>query len=155
MKCYFQPAISHQATPSMMQTLLEGDLNARHPFWNSIVSNPSCAIVQNLLYMNESEISAPQWPNPCSPTGNSDVLDIVVHKNVRLSEVIVSEMLESDLISIVFRFLDHVRTIFRTRLTNSRTGSGFRAWPLNWIHLESKLTPGKKPIKRPATLRPL
>jgi hypothetical protein len=29
-----------------------------------------------------------------SPVGNGDVLDIVVHKNIRLSDVIVSEILE-------------------------------------------------------------
>jgi hypothetical protein len=47
----------------------------------------------NLLHINECEISASQYPTHYSPTVDGDVLDIVVHKNVRLSEVIVSDIL--------------------------------------------------------------
>jgi hypothetical protein len=57
------------------------------------------------------EISAPQCPTHYSPAGNGDVLDIVVHQNVRLSEVIVSEVLDSDHLPIVFHILDHVTII--------------------------------------------
>jgi hypothetical protein len=60
--------------------------------------------------MNEFEISAPQYPTHYSPAENGDVLDIVVHKNVRLSEVIVPDILESDHLPIVFHSLDHVRS---------------------------------------------
>jgi hypothetical protein len=56
-----------------------------------------------------SLISAPQCHTHYSPTGNGDVLHIVVHKNVGLSEI-VSEMLGSDHIQIILHFLDHVRT---------------------------------------------
>jgi hypothetical protein len=42
--------------------------------------------------------------------GNGDVLDIVVHKNIRLSVVIVSDILGSDHLPIIFHILDHVRT---------------------------------------------
>jgi hypothetical protein len=42
--------------------------------------------------------------------GNGDVLDIMVHKNIRLSNVIVSDILDSDLLPIIFHILDHVRT---------------------------------------------
>jgi hypothetical protein len=45
-----------------------------------------------------------------SPKRNGDVLDIVVHKNVRLSEVIVSDILDLDYLPIVFHLLDHIRT---------------------------------------------
>jgi hypothetical protein len=38
------------------------------------------------------------------------VLDIVVHKNVLLSKVIVSDILDSDHLPVVFHLLDHVRT---------------------------------------------
>jgi hypothetical protein len=38
------------------------------------------------------------------------VLDIVVHKKVRLSEVIVADILDSDHLPIVLHLLDHVRT---------------------------------------------
>jgi hypothetical protein len=40
--------------------------------------------------------------------GNGDVLDIVVHKNIRLSNV--SDSLDSDHLPIIFHILDHVRT---------------------------------------------
>jgi hypothetical protein len=43
-------------------------------------------------------------------SGNGDVLDIVVHKNVRLSEVSVSDILDSDHLPVIFHLLDHIRT---------------------------------------------
>jgi hypothetical protein len=64
----------------------------------------------NLFHINEFEISAPQCPTRYSPVGNGDVLNIVVHKNVPLSEVIVSDILDSDHLPIVFYLLDHVTT---------------------------------------------
>jgi hypothetical protein len=42
--------------------------------------------------------------------GNGDMLDIVVHKNVQLSEIIVPDILDSDHLSIVFPLLDHFKT---------------------------------------------
>jgi hypothetical protein len=41
---------------------------------------------------------------------NGEVLDIVVHKNVRLSEIIVSDILDWDHLPIVFQFPDHIKT---------------------------------------------
>jgi hypothetical protein len=46
----------------------------------------------------------------CSPVGNGDILDIVAHRNVRLSEVIVSDIMDLDYLPIVFHFLDHIKT---------------------------------------------
>jgi hypothetical protein len=37
------------------------------------------------------------------------VLDIVVHQNIRVSNVIVSDILDSDRLPIIFRILDHVK----------------------------------------------
>jgi hypothetical protein len=37
------------------------------------------------------------------------MLDIVVHQNIRVSEVIVSDILDSDHLPIVFHILDHVK----------------------------------------------
>jgi hypothetical protein len=65
------------------------DLNAKQPFWNSTVSNPSGAKLLNLPHINEFEISALQCPTDYSPAGNGDVLNTVVHKNVWLSELTV------------------------------------------------------------------
>jgi hypothetical protein len=71
------------------KSLLAGDLNAKHPFWSSVVSNPSGTRLLNLLHIYEFEISAPQCPTHYSPAGNSDVLEPVVHK--RLSQSLVRE----------------------------------------------------------------
>jgi hypothetical protein len=38
------------------------------------------------------------------------VLDIVVHQNVRLSQVVISDVLDSDHLPIVFHILDHITT---------------------------------------------
>jgi hypothetical protein len=79
--------------------ILAGDLNAKHPSCNSAVSNPSG---EKLLQLFDAA--------HYSPVGNGDVLDIVVHKNIRLSNVIVSDILDSDHLPIIFHILDHVRT---------------------------------------------
>jgi hypothetical protein len=65
--------------------LLAGDLDDNHPFWNSIVSNPSGMKLVNLLHISEFEISTPQHPTYYSPAGISVMFDIVVHKNFRSS----------------------------------------------------------------------
>jgi hypothetical protein len=44
------------------KTILAGDLNAKHPFWNSSVSNPSGVELLELFHKNEFKISAPQCP---------------------------------------------------------------------------------------------
>jgi hypothetical protein len=62
----------------------------------------------NLQDNNDFQISAPQCPTHCTPQGNGDVLDIVVHRNVRLSDVTVSDILDSDHLPIFFHILDHV-----------------------------------------------
>jgi hypothetical protein len=52
-------------------------------------------------------------PRHNSPAGNDDVLDIVVHKNIRLLEVTVSEILDSDHLSIVFHLLELSDPVYR------------------------------------------
>jgi hypothetical protein len=84
---------------------LAGDLNAKHLSWNSAVSNPSGEKLLHLFNASDFEISAPQCP-----TLYGDVLVIVVHKNIRLSNIIVSDILDSDHLPIIFHILDHVRT---------------------------------------------
>jgi hypothetical protein len=63
-----------------------------------------------LFEASDFEMSAPQCPTNYSPVGNGDVLDIVVHKNIRLSNVTVSDILASDHLPIGFNVLDHVST---------------------------------------------
>jgi hypothetical protein len=91
------------------KTILAGDLNAKNPFWNSAVSNPSGDKLLHLFDVNEFEISASQCPTHYSPSGNGDVLDIVVHQSIRVSDVIVSDILDSDHLPIIFHILDHVK----------------------------------------------
>jgi hypothetical protein len=64
--------------------ILAGDLNAKHPFWNSRISNPSAEKLLKLFDLDDFEISAPQWSTHYSPARNGDVLDIVVHRILRL-----------------------------------------------------------------------
>jgi hypothetical protein len=89
---------------------LTGDLNAKHPSWNSTVSNPSGEKLLQLFDVSDFEIPEPQCPTHYSLVGNGDVLDTVVHKNIRLPNVIVSGILDSDHLPIIFHILDHVRT---------------------------------------------
>jgi hypothetical protein len=89
--------------------LLAGVLNSNNPVRNIIVSNFPRVKLLNLLHIIEFEISAPQYPTHYSPMGNGDMLDIV-HKNVRLSEVIVSDILDSHHLPVIFHLLDHIRS---------------------------------------------
>jgi hypothetical protein len=99
---------------------LAGDLNAKHPFWSSAVSNPLGEKLMSLFDLNEFEISAPQCPTHYSPLGNGDVLDIVVHQYIRVSDVIVSDILDSGHLPIVFHILImSILETFQNLLTNS------------------------------------
>jgi hypothetical protein len=105
------------------KTILAGDLNTKHPFWNSSVSNPSGVQLLELLHKNEFEISAPQCPTHYSPAENGDILDIVVHQNIRLSSVAVSDILDSDHLPVMFHILDHVKIRnFSEPIKKSRLG---------------------------------
>jgi hypothetical protein len=66
------------------RSILAGDLNAKRPFWNSPVSNPSGEKLMAFFDLSEFEISAPQCPTYYSPAGNGDVLDNVVRQNIRV-----------------------------------------------------------------------
>jgi hypothetical protein len=91
-------------------SFLAGDLNAKPTFWNRADSYTSGETLLDLFDVNEFEISAPQCSSHYSPAGRSDMLDIAVHQNVRLSEVIVSDVLDSDHLPIIFHIVDHIRT---------------------------------------------
>jgi hypothetical protein len=104
------------------KTILAGDLNAKHQFWNSSVSNPSG---------KELEISAPQYPTHYSPAGKGDILDIVVHQNIRLSDVTVSDILDSDHLPIIFCLLDPVKVRNLSKPIEKLTGNSFKTLPLN------------------------
>jgi hypothetical protein len=90
--------------------IFAGDLNAEHPSWNSAVSNPSGEKLLYLFDASDFQISAPQCPTHYSPVENGDVLDSMVHKNIRLSNFVVSDILDLDHLTIIFHILDHVTT---------------------------------------------
>jgi hypothetical protein len=94
---------------SKRKSILAGDLNTIHPFWNRAVSNPSGRELLRLFGAIQFDISAPQHPTHYSHAGNGDVLDIVVHQNITVSDVIVSDILDTDHLPIVFHILDHVK----------------------------------------------
>jgi hypothetical protein len=90
------------------KSILTSDLNAEHPFWNNAVPNPSGEKLMALFNLSKFEISAPQCPTHYSPEVNGDVLDIVVHQNIRVSNVIVSDILDSDHLPVIFHRLGSV-----------------------------------------------
>jgi hypothetical protein len=89
------------------------------------------------MILNEFEISAPQCPTHYCPAGNGDVLDIVMHKNVQLSEVIVSDILDSDHLPVVFHLLDHIITRNLLDLVDKFT---------DWEHFQSLVSELISPI---------
>jgi len=64
--------------------------------------------ILTLLINNDFQISAPQYPTHYTSRGNRDILDIVIHQNVRLSEITVSDVLDSDCLPIFFNILVHI-----------------------------------------------
>jgi hypothetical protein len=90
--------------------ILAGNLNAKHPLWNSRISNKTGTSLLYLQYKSDFQISAPQYSTHYIPSGIGDVLGIVLHKNTRISEINVLEILDSDHLPILFYMLDHVST---------------------------------------------
>jgi hypothetical protein len=91
------------------KSVLAGDLNAKHPLWNSAVPNPSGERIMALFDLSEFENSAPQCPTHYSSAGNGDLVDILVHQNIRLLNVMVSDSLDSVHLPIIFHILEHVK----------------------------------------------
>jgi hypothetical protein len=63
----------------------------------------------DLFVSSNFEISSPQHPTHFVSDKRGDVLDIVVHKDVRLSEVRMLDIMDSDHLTIMFCILDHVK----------------------------------------------
>jgi hypothetical protein len=91
------------------KSILAGDMNAKTPFWKSEVSNHSGEKLLHLFHVNQFEISAPECPTHYSPSGNGDMLDILAHQNSRMSDVIFSDILDSDHLPKIFHILDYVK----------------------------------------------
>jgi hypothetical protein len=107
------------------ESVMVGDLNAKRPFWKSAVSNPSSEKLLEVFDGSKFEISAPQCLPHYSPAGNGDVLNIVVHQNVRL--------FLTSWTQITYQYSSTYWIMLRLeifRLKNSQIGSGFKALPL-------------------------
>jgi hypothetical protein len=91
------------------KSILSGNLIAKHPVWNSKVLKPSGLKLLDVFVNCNFESSAPQYPTHFVPNGRGDVVDIVVHKDVRLSEVRVLDIMELDHLPNVFCILDHIK----------------------------------------------
>jgi hypothetical protein len=88
-----------------------------------------------LLFSYNLEISAPQCSTYYTPDGIGDVVYIVVQQNVRLSEAIVTDILGSDHLPIMFSILHPVR-----RKESLDPVKKFRDWEL-FQSLASELIP--------------
>jgi hypothetical protein len=80
------------------KSILAVDLNAKHPFWNSAVSNPSDKKLMALFDLNEFEISSPQCVIVLLP----EMVTCWILWSIRMSDVIVSDILDSDHLPVVF-----------------------------------------------------
>jgi hypothetical protein len=105
-----EPGVMPELLSFRRKSILAGGLNAKNLFWNSIISNNSGMKLFNLQHINVFSNFSTTISSHYSPTGNGDVLDIAVYKNFRLSEVIVSEILDSDHLSVIFHLLGHIRS---------------------------------------------
>jgi hypothetical protein len=75
------------------------------------------------------------------------MLDIVVQKDVRLSEVIVSDILDSGHLQIAFHLLDHVRTRNLSDSIDKFTDwERFQSLASELISPRIKITSGNRPI---------
>jgi hypothetical protein len=85
------------------------------------------------------------------------MLDIIVHKNIQLSEVIICDILDSDHLPIIFHLLDHVRTRNLSDPVDKFTDlEQFQSLASELISPSIQINlGGKKPIEWPATLPPL
>jgi hypothetical protein len=136
------------------KSILAGDLNAKHLVWNSKVSNPSGLKLLELFVNSNFKISSPQCPTHYTPDGRSNVLNTVIHQNVCLSQAIVTNILDSDHLPVMFSIRDHVR--MREALdTDGRLTDCFRSSSLNWYLQISKFTLLLKLIKQNVTLQPV
>lgn len=80
------PADIETLLDSNYPTIIGGDLNAKHPSWNSRVANIHGRTLLALSRRSDFTVAGPQEPTHLHiPTGLADVLDIAVVKNLRHS----------------------------------------------------------------------
>jgi hypothetical protein len=118
------------------KSFLTIDPNTKHSICNSKASNPSGLKLLEIFLSSNFESPTPQCSTHCTPDGRGDVLDIVVHQNDRLSEFIVTDVLDSGHLPIMLSILDPV-TMKEALIPveNLKTGTCFKASSLK-SHLQ-------------------
>jgi hypothetical protein len=96
--------------PQFTSLYFTSHLNAKHSVWDSKISNPLCLKLLQLFVSFHLEIPAPQCCMHYTPDGRGDFLDILVRQNVRLTEIFVTDVLNSDHLPVMFNILDPLRT---------------------------------------------
>jgi hypothetical protein len=127
------------------KSICAGDLNTKLPVWNIKVSNLSGLKRLELFLSLNFEISAPQTSTHYTPRSRGHVLDIIVRQNVRLSDVTVTDIIDSD----------HLPIMFNIPLKNWQTGNSFKASILNSYLEISKFSLLMKLIKQRVILQHL
>ena len=84
------------------KSLVAGNLNTRHQFWNIAISNPSDQKLLDFSHANEYRIPSPQYSSQCFPARNTDVFYVVVYRNLFLSNVIFSDIPDLYNLQIIF-----------------------------------------------------
>jgi hypothetical protein len=82
------------------------------------------------------------------------VLDIVVHQNIRVLDVIVSDILDSDHLPIIFNITLKLGTS-RNSIEKITYSDRFQSIASELISPKIEIKSGQKPIKRRATVQPL
>jgi hypothetical protein len=96
----------HRMWSDTDDSILAGDPNGNPPIWNSKISNPSSLKLLELFVSFNFEILTAQCSTHYTPAGRGDVLNIMVPQNVQLSEVIVTDIVDSDHLPIMFSILN-------------------------------------------------
>jgi hypothetical protein len=104
--------------------LLAGNLNAKHPFWNSTVSNSSGAELLNLLHINEFEISAPHVPFITALWQMVTCLILFIRMSGCQKSLSLTFWTQITYHSFSTCWILIELGILQTQLTNSQTGSG-------------------------------
>ncbi|KAI5706013.1 hypothetical protein M8J75_004026 [Diaphorina citri] len=120
-------------------TMLIGDINCKHPAWNSVEENPNGKKLFDLMNRSDWVVSGPEESTyyPSHMNRHPDVLDIVITKNVTciMSQEVFAAELPSDHAPVVIE-LDAVLLQCPPRL---KLINGPVDWELFREHLNSKI----------------
>jgi hypothetical protein len=135
---------------------MESDLSAKHPVWVNNIPKFSGLKFLELCVASNLEISITHCPTYYTYDGRGDFLETVLHQNVKLTEVIATDILDSGKFQSCLPswiLLERGKLVIQFKL--SQTGSGFKASHLNSCLEASKCILLNKLIIQHAILQPL